>query len=52
MLAGVDGLSDDDMDKKPETEGWPEWKEILLGFSAHDIYHTAQIVKLNEIRGS
>jgi uncharacterized damage-inducible protein DinB len=52
MLNGLEKLSDDDMDKKPETEGWPEWKEIVLGFAAHDVYHTAQIVKLNEIRGT
>lgn len=50
LVGKLQGLSEADLDRKPETKGWPAWKEVFLSAAAHDAYHTGQIVKLRELQ--
>lgn len=45
-------LTDADLSKKPEGEGWPAWNNVLLGTAAHDLYHTGQIIQLRQLQGA
>lgn len=51
LIESVQALDEAKLDEKPEAEGWPAFKEVLAGTSAHDLYHTGQIVKLKGVQG-
>jgi len=48
LVQSAEALDEAKLDKKPDVEGWPSYKEILSNTAAHDIYHTGQIVKLKD----